>query len=232
MQKPRLMTMFPKGIFLILGVVSYGLFNQAYGYVEECGENLDLSLSYEFNFTGRDIFLQWVLKSQITCHVLYHLVIRDDDLGVILNEYLKGTSSLLEVSPCILYYIELNAINEEIPNMEGPAVTMGIVFSKRVQIAPSLGLIDIRATSINMTWTLEGGANRCPLIRLYVDGGSYFNQTVSLQDLSDNSQVSVEITPLKPNSMYFFRVYVENNAGFSPATQLAVQTLEATDELD
>lgn len=95
------------------------------------------------------------------------------------------------------------------------------------QIAPRLGSIDIQTTSINMTWILEGDANRCPLIRLYVDGGIYFNETIPLQNLVDRNRVQVEIKSLTPNSMYYFRVYVENNGGISPATPLAVQTLDS-----
>lgn len=93
------------------------------------------------------------------------------------------------------------------------------------QIAPILKSLNVQKTSVNTTWLLEGNGNRCPLKNFYVDGGTIFNFSVPLENLTDRNEVEVEIESLLPNRLYYFQVYVENSGGLSPVTPIGVQTL-------
>lgn len=103
-------------------------------------------------------------------------------------------------------------------------------FNISVQVAPTLRSVDIQATSLNMTWSLEGDANRCPLRNFYIEGGSYFNSTTSLQGITNPATVTVVVDNLRPNSMYYMRASVENSGGTSQATPIAVQTLDLSSD--
>lgn len=195
----------------------------------------DLSLSY-FNATSlgsRDVLLEWDLANHIhgECSLHYQLTVTDEELGITQDVYIQGSSlHLTFLSPCVSYQLSLRAVNRAQPNIEGPRIVMHFEIPAKPQIIPSLSSIEIGATSISTTWTLEGGSNRCPLRALYLDGGNHFNISVSLQNSLDPEPVLVELKSLNYNSMYFIRVYVENSGGVSPVFPIAVQTLDLTSD--
>lgn len=190
----------------------------------------DLSISFfRFSFSGGTVVLEWDLTNQTLgdCSLEYRLTLQDLDRGTIYDVYVEGKSARLDAaSPCVSYEINLRAINQAHPAIEGPMRSLNLILAARAQLAPTLKSVVIQATSIILTWSLEGDANRCPLRSFYIDGGSYFNSSVPLESLQDPTTVSVEITSLRPNSMYFMRASVQNNGGWSSTTPIAVQTLD------
>ncbi|KAJ8925175.1 hypothetical protein NQ315_001360 [Exocentrus adspersus] len=173
-----------------------------------------------------ETFLLFVVRSAPLpyCEVEFHLTITDEDLGVVHDS--RGTNGSIKLddfmSPCAELKMEVRVANGD---TEGPVNTRGVTGVPRPQVAPTLRKLDVEATSLNMTWVLEGNANRCPLKALYVQG-PYLNVTVPLEDWEDKTTVPVQLDSLKPNSMYYFNVTVENSEGISPATAMAVQTAE------
>ncbi|XP_018570502.1 uncharacterized protein LOC108910400 [Anoplophora glabripennis] len=191
----------------------------------------DLTLAY-FNATaigGREVLLEWGLVNHVygDCTLHYQLSVADEALGITQDVYVQGTSlHLTFLSPCVPYELGIRAVNRGHPTIEGPRIGMHFEIPAKPQIIPSLSSIEIGSTAVNMTWTLEGNANRCPLKALYLDAGNLFNISVPLLDTLESEPVLVELKSLTPNSMYFFWVYVENSAGASPAFPIAVQTLD------
>lgn len=190
----------------------------------------DLTLSnFSFNITGRSVFLEWDLLDQThgDCSLEYRLTLEDLDRGTVQDFYLEGKSvTMNNVSPCIYYGLSLRAINQAHPTIEGPVRTLYMLLNARAQFAPILQSIDVQATTIDMTWTLEGDTNRCPLSSFHIDGGAYFNSTVSLNGSPNPTTASVHIDSLLPNSMYVMVASVENSGGRSPGAPIAVQTLD------
>ncbi|XP_023310061.1 uncharacterized protein LOC111691454 [Anoplophora glabripennis] len=218
--------MISKVVILVWFVVFCGLVSQVYGDDDDCGADTDLNVSnVRFTFLDQGVVVRWSLRTPTNCSIEYHLVVQDSDLGVIRDEYLEEESVQLDaMSACTGYNVTLRAVNKAIPSPEGPFLTTSIQFHSRAQIAPILKSLDVETTSIKTTWLLEGEGNRCPLRNFYVNGGN-FNFSIPLEDLADRSVVPVEIKSLQPNTMYYFQVSVENSAGLSPPTPVAVQTL-------
>ncbi|XP_018570570.1 uncharacterized protein LOC108910453 [Anoplophora glabripennis] len=191
----------------------------------------DLSLT-SFKATSlesKDVLVEWDLVNNTygNCSLYYQLRVTDEDLDTTQDVYVwENSVDLTFPRPCISHHVDIRAINGAQPNIEGAWTTpIHFYMPAKPQIIPSLFAIDIGTTSVNMTWTLEGISNRCPLKALYLDGGSYFNISVPIQNV-DSDQVLVELRSLQSNSMYYFNVYVENSGGVSPAFNLAVQTLD------
>ncbi|XP_018570520.1 uncharacterized protein LOC108910416 [Anoplophora glabripennis] len=190
----------------------------------------DLALGYfTFNVSGRSVFLAWDLTNQThgDCSLEYRLTVEDLDQGTMHDVYMEGKSAYIpNVSPCISYQLNLRAINQAHPTIEGPLRRLYILLNPTPQFAPTLRSIDVKATSIDMSWHLEGESNRCPLSSFHIDGGAYFNSTVSLQGSTEPTVASVHIDSLLPNSMYFMTASVENSGGRSPSAPIAVQTID------
>ncbi|KAJ8925235.1 hypothetical protein NQ315_001421 [Exocentrus adspersus] len=220
-------------IFLFLLLTCLVLLEQVYED-DDC-DSVDLRLANFLFITesNKTMTISWRLINQTDCPVAFHLTVVDTELGVVEDVILDDNStSLASFSPCTEHHLTLRAISKDV---EGPNVTAAIWILDRgkylkhiVMEAPILKTLEVKATSINMTWTLEGNANRCLLKTFHVQG-PYVNVTVPLQDLEDKAVVSVQLQSLKPNSMYYFNVTVENSGGVSPATQMAVQTPELSD---
>ncbi|KAJ8925172.1 hypothetical protein NQ315_001357 [Exocentrus adspersus] len=190
----------------------------------------NLSLAFiRYTLQNGALAMEWNLANRTLgdCSVKYRLTIHDRSQDTIDDLYLRNTSIVLSsTTPCTWYAIVLRAVNMAYPLIEGPeSTTMNYQRTPRAQNAPTLKAVDIRATSFNLTVALEGDRNRCPLRTLLVDGGSYFNASTSLQGLDVPEVASVEVKSLLPNTMYFFNVSVQNSAGWSAGTRLAVQTL-------
>ncbi|KAJ8925174.1 hypothetical protein NQ315_001359 [Exocentrus adspersus] len=190
----------------------------------------DLTIS-SFGFTSSEgeTRLYWQLSNRTygDCSLEYRLTRRDLDRGTIEDMYVEGNTARLDsMSLCVEYELLLRAVNMAFPPTEGPLTSMTLQLSGRPQTAPRLKLVINQATSFHMTWELEGDANRCPLRTLLVDGGIYFNSSVSLQDLDDVRFADVEIKSLRPGTMYHLNVSVQNSRGWSAATPVAVQTLD------
>ncbi|XP_018570503.1 uncharacterized protein LOC108910401 [Anoplophora glabripennis] len=190
----------------------------------------DLTINrFRFSLSGRTLILEWDLRNQTLgdCTLEYLLTLQDLDRGTIEDAYVEGRTARVDtVSPCITYEMNVRAINQAHPAREGPIARLNLVMGNRAQSAPTLKSVEAKATSLTLTWTLEGDANRCPLRSFYIDGGNYFNVSVPLQGVEDPSTVSMEITGLRSNSMYLMRASVENSGGWSQTTPIAVQTLD------
>ncbi|KAJ8925171.1 hypothetical protein NQ315_001356 [Exocentrus adspersus] len=186
----------------------------------------DLSIFYWLNFNKSHTILNWDLSDRNVrnCSLQFKLTILDLYLNTTEDFVVESKAAPLVMSPCVPYEMALRAV-QPADSSEGPIMRMTLILSARAQLAPTLKTIDITATSINMTWALEGRTNRCSLVRFFVEGGDHFNVTVPLHDLEDTTTVSVELNELSPNSMYYFEVRVENMAGNSTVTPIAVQTL-------
>ncbi|KAJ8925170.1 hypothetical protein NQ315_001355 [Exocentrus adspersus] len=191
----------------------------------------DLTLKYfdAIFLEGNDVLLEWDLQNRTygDCSLYYLLTITDEELGITQDVYVQGNILHMSVlSPCVPYQLSLRAVNKANPTIEGPISTSMIEVPGRPQVTPTLQSIEVQATSVNMTWTLEMGTNRCPLKAMYVDAGSQFNISVPLINASPLVPVTVELKSLRPNTMYFLKVSVENSVGVSRAAQIGVQTLE------
>ncbi|KAJ8925173.1 hypothetical protein NQ315_001358, partial [Exocentrus adspersus] len=190
----------------------------------------DLSLAFvRYSFPDGLIAMEWDLANRTLgdCSVKYRLTLHDQDRDTMDDLYLDDTAILLTESlACTQYETILRAINMAYPMIEGPLRRLSIRLGARVQSAPTLKSINIQATSFNMTVALDGNRNKCPLMALLVDGGSYFNVSVPLQGLDSPDSAHVEVKSLLPNTLYYFHVSVQNNGGLSAPTLIAVQTLE------
>lgn len=92
---------------------------------------------------------------------------------------------------------------------------------------PVLGTVSATATTIDSTWILESRPeNGCPLGRIFVDGGEYFNFSLAVTDTDERQPVPIHLNSLRPNSLYLMRVSIENNAGISNPAIVGVQTLD------
>lgn len=191
----------------------------------------DLSLSY-FNVTSlgdRDVLLEWDLVNHThgDCSLHYRLSVEDEELGIAQDVYVQGsTLHLTFLSPCVPYQLGIRAVNKAHPYIEGPLRRTEFTIDPKPQRVPTLQITDIQATTATLTWVPEGGSNRCPLRALYVESANHFNISLPLQNSLFPEPVPIELKSLRPNSMYFLRVYVQNSGGFSTPSQLGIQTLE------
>ncbi|KAJ8914959.1 hypothetical protein NQ315_002483 [Exocentrus adspersus] len=190
----------------------------------------DLSLSYvTYSFPSGYISIDWDLtnRSLGDCSLKYRLTLHDEDRDTMEDIYVSNTSiNLYDMLPCTQYETLLRAVNMAYPMIGGPLRTMRIRLGARVPNAPTLKALDIQATSFNITVELEGEKNKCPLRTIRVNGGVYFDVSVSLYELESAEFLNVEVKDLLPNRMYFFNVSIKNNGGWSAVTPLAVQTLD------
>lgn len=77
-----------------------------------------------------------------------------------------------------------------------------------------------------MTWQVQNIVrNRCEVKELAIEG-IHFNKTIHIQDDYVRRPIEVEIDHLLPNTLYYFRVYVLNTAGWSAPTVVAMHTLD------
>ncbi|KAJ8925169.1 hypothetical protein NQ315_001354 [Exocentrus adspersus] len=194
----------------------------------------DISLKY-FNISqiaDRDVLLEWDLNNHThgDCTLRYRVTLEDDTLGDTHDIYVTGKSvHLHNLSPCVNYRLGIRAVNRAHPTIEGPMRYHNYEIEPQIETAPRLNSIVVNPTSIQTTWRLENpGRNRCPIRFFYADGGANFNLTLAVVDSSplERPPVNLALSDLLPNKMYFFKVSVENSAGVSPATPIAVQTTE------
>ncbi|KAJ8925232.1 hypothetical protein NQ315_001418 [Exocentrus adspersus] len=219
-------------------VVVRALSNNTYGYERRTvthiplPPNADLALGY-FNGTlvdPRILLLHWQLRNHThgDCTLRYRVTVTNEDDSLIRDNYENGYFALLnDLSPCVSYSIGVRAVNIAHPTIEGPLSTMEIEIPPQPQAAPLLKEVTAGATSIRIVWEVEGYySQRCPVRSLHVDGGSHFNIEIPVNSTTERPPVEMELKGLKPNSMYFLKVSVENMGGLSPPAQIAVQTLE------
>ncbi|KAJ8914958.1 hypothetical protein NQ315_002482 [Exocentrus adspersus] len=194
----------------------------------------DLTLAFvRYNFPSGHIVMEWDLANRTLgdCSVKYRLTLHDQDRDTMDDMYLDETSIVLNTLACTQYETILRAVNMAYPMIEGPLRRMNINLAATVQSAPRLKFVEIQATSFNMTVGLDGERNRCPVMTLFVDGGIYFNASVSLQGMETPELVEVEVKSLLPNTMYYFHVSVLNIGGWSTPTPIAIQTLDLSPNL-
>ncbi|XP_018570514.1 uncharacterized protein LOC108910412 [Anoplophora glabripennis] len=176
--------------------------------------------------------LQWDLNNPFfgDCSLRYRVTVSGDDDDVITDIYKDDKYVNLDfLSPCVNYEFGVRVINAAPPVMEGPLRSIEYDYPPAVQTPPTLQSVTQGATFINVTFALEPAAsNRCPIRELLIDGGDYFNVTVPLHDADEREPVEVQIRYLRPNSMYLLRTSVQNSAGWSQSSIVAVQTLELT----
>lgn len=93
-----------------------------------------------------------------------------------------------------------------------------------VQIAPHLYDIELGFTGFIVRWELQSvEKNRCEVIELLIDGGDHFMRSIQINN--ERKRIKVEIDNLFFNTMYYFRAYVRNTAGWSAPTVVAIHTL-------
>ncbi|KAJ8925167.1 hypothetical protein NQ315_001352 [Exocentrus adspersus] len=177
----------------------------------------DLSLSY-FNVTElapKNVLIEWDLNNHTLgdCTLEYRVAITDRQTSTARDLYVTGTSAHLDVlSPCVPYSMAIRAVNRAHPTVEGPLKSYSFEIPPYAEDAPTLNSINIAATTVNMTFKLEDFMkNRCPILNLHVDGGNFFNLKVPVDDPFFRPPVEVNLTRLQPNSMYYFKVSVENS---------------------
>ncbi|KAJ8925234.1 hypothetical protein NQ315_001420 [Exocentrus adspersus] len=196
----------------------------------------DLSLGFvSYSQPEGNLVMEWDLKNRTLgdCSVRYRLTINDTARNTTQEMYLKDTFfTFNDTFPCTIYSIVLRAVNMAHPRIEGrSSTTMKYRPGDQgpgLQIPPTLKVINAQTTSFNLTVGLDGYNNVCPLKALFVDGGSYFNKTVSLLGLEAIESANVQIDSLLPNKMYYFNVSIQNSKGWSMPGQFAVQTLDLT----
>ncbi|KAJ8925222.1 hypothetical protein NQ315_001408 [Exocentrus adspersus] len=191
----------------------------------------DLTLDY-FNATSLRknwVLLRWDLRNRThgDCTLQYRVAITDRQTSRIRDFYEMGRSAYLDfLSPCVPYHLSIRAVNTAIGGLEGPEMTANVEIPAYPEDPPELRNIQIGTTTISMSWRLENYLlNRCPIENLYVDGGSDFNLTIPILDPAGRPPVHVNIDGLRRNTVYQFKVYVENSGGLSTEVPMAVQTL-------
>ncbi|KAJ8925230.1 hypothetical protein NQ315_001416 [Exocentrus adspersus] len=194
----------------------------------------DISLKY-FNVTqlsARDVLLEWDLHNHThgDCSLHYRITIEDETTTDVNVLYATGRQlHIHNLSPCEGYRLGVRAVNQAHPIIEGPMKYHNLQVAPQPEHAPRMRLLRVGPTTIDMSWWLENsGNNRCPVQNFYVDGGNQFNITIPLEDHTplDRDPVDLNLKGLRPNSMYYLRVAVENSAGLSPTVPIGVQTLE------
>ncbi|KAJ8925168.1 hypothetical protein NQ315_001353 [Exocentrus adspersus] len=212
--------------------------NDTYGYERRMTGHIplpptaDLSLSY-VNVTQLDpkfLLLQWDLNNHThgDCTLRYRVTIVDQENSLVWDRYVTGYSMEVDhVSPCVSYDISIRAVNMAYPTIEGPLTDLDFEIPPHPQEAPVLRTMRIGATTIHMMWGIEHyNVQRCPVRSLHVDAGNQFNIQVPINFVTERLPVEVDLRSLRPNSMYYFRISVENMGGISPPAQIAVQTLD------
>ncbi|XP_018570566.1 uncharacterized protein LOC108910449 isoform X2 [Anoplophora glabripennis] len=192
----------------------------------------DLDIEY-INITRNgvtgDLHLSWDLADRRygSCSLRYRLTIEEDGDEEIHDLYLSERSVNLHfLSPCTSYQFGVRAINIAHPTIEGPIRTEFGTIPGAVQISPHLDNLDLGVFGFKMTWELESVVrNKCAVKELLINGGDFFQKIVHLEDDGIRGPIEVEIDNLKENSLYYFRAYVLNSAGWSAPTVVAVHTL-------
>ncbi|KAJ8925178.1 hypothetical protein NQ315_001363 [Exocentrus adspersus] len=204
-------------------------------YITQIPVPMDADLSIRFINVTRpeeegDLHLQWEMNSVVfgNCSLRYRVTVAGDDDDVIHDTYMHERQMNLHfLSPCVNYEFGVRVVNIAPPVMEGPLRAIEYEYPPAVQSPPNLLSANAGATSINLTYSLETfRSNQCPIRELQVKGGAYFNVTVPLHDSEEREPIEVQITNLLPNSMYLLRTSVQNSAGWSNPSVVAVQTLD------
>ncbi|KAJ8925228.1 hypothetical protein NQ315_001414 [Exocentrus adspersus] len=208
-----------------------GLENRLVDYVP-LPANADLTLLYFIvaQITRYDVLLYWELSNHThgECTLQYRVAITDTQSNQVQDVYFTGHLAHLSfLSPCATYHLAIRAVNTAAGGVEGPVLYRYTQIPHYPLEPPKLKHIEIGATSIRTTWELESyETNSCPVIYLYLDGGSYFNSTIRIADTFGRPPMQVNVTNLLPNSMYYFKTSVQNTGGLSTAASMAVQTLQ------
>lgn len=179
------------------------------------------------NFTGvqldDDVLIQWLVDDEYSnCIAYYNVRILNEDSETADSMYIGQNGYLLEhVAQCMNYQIDITA---HYSSRNGTTAQFNYTVPEKTN-TPTLVQIRQNSEQINTTWSLEKySLNRCNVTALYVNG-THFNQTIEIVDSPDRPDVQVSITGLRADSMYYFNVSTENNAGISQAYKMAVQTL-------
>ncbi|KAJ8925229.1 hypothetical protein NQ315_001415 [Exocentrus adspersus] len=192
----------------------------------------DLTLLY-FNITHvgkQEVLLEWELRNRThgDCTLQYRVAVTDRLTTEIRDVYFTGHFARVSfLSPCVQYYIDIRAINTAIGGIEGPLLGANFDTPSYPLDPPKLGSVVTGPTSISTTWIIESYENNsCPVLYLYLDGGSYFNLTTRLWDPFGRPPMQINVTNLLPNTMYHFKTFVQNTGGLSAIVPMAAQTLE------
>ncbi|KAJ8925203.1 hypothetical protein NQ315_001389 [Exocentrus adspersus] len=167
------------------------------------------------------VLIEWQVGMKYPlCVEYYHLVIHDDDETQHLQVTERGYL-LKHVAKCTNYRFE---ITSSYNGMNGTTIELNYTVPAATN-TPSLVEVRKSSVSINTTWSLEKyQQNRCEVTALYVNG-TRFSVIYPIDDVPGRPDIQVTLVGLRADSMYYFNVSVENNAGISPAFQIAVQTL-------
>ncbi|XP_018570571.1 uncharacterized protein LOC108910455 [Anoplophora glabripennis] len=179
---------------------------------------------------GNNILIEWqVLREYLHCLDHYRILLWDEDSSEPKEITTRMNGYYITNAPfCMTYRVDMSVVYG---GTENPVSTFNYTVPSATN---NLSLLSVTqsATTINITWGLEiYSVNRCTVTSLTIVG-TVINLTIPIQDSPERPPISVNLSGLKANSMYYFNVTVENEAGTSRPFQLAVQTLPIGYELD
>ncbi|KAJ8925165.1 hypothetical protein NQ315_001350 [Exocentrus adspersus] len=191
--------------------------------------NLTLTNLRVTHLGGKNTSLQWEMAEPFRgdCTLRYRVLVRDRQTSTSHSVYVTGRSAYLDtLAPCVPYLVSIRAVSTSLPIIEGPLAYTTFDIEAFPEDPPTLLSVDAGTTTVKMVWQLEDYMkNRCPVVNLHVDGGDFFNVTVPIEDPYYRKPVSVNLTRLHPDRMYYMKVAAENSGGISTSVPLGVQTL-------
>ncbi|KAJ8985137.1 hypothetical protein NQ317_012788 [Molorchus minor] len=175
----------------------------------------------------RNILLNWALDEEwSSCAQHYRVVLYNEDDDTATDLYTSLNSlTISNLIPCAAYTITVRAIfNLE---EEGPPYVVRHDAPEFVTNTPTLLSYDVLSDTINLTFRLQTlQNNRCPIYSLDINASPWFNRSFPITDQNSRTPISIGLTDLTPDSLYYLRVTANNSAGVTLPFQVAFQTRE------
>ncbi|KAJ8985132.1 hypothetical protein NQ317_012783 [Molorchus minor] len=191
--------------------------------------NVNFTIDYiRVSPSGDDgsVLFEWGINQEWrSCVRHYHLVIYDEDGDEAVDHFPTTTSyTLTNLVACTNYNFGVRAMyNLE---HEGPLSFVKYVTPSARLPPPALESISLGSTTANVTFSLQPYLeNRCHASSLSIFASPYFSVVYPITDQINRPAVTSSINNLLPDTLYLLNVTVNNTAGMSRPTLLAVQTL-------
>ncbi|KAJ8985135.1 hypothetical protein NQ317_012786 [Molorchus minor] len=187
----------------------------------------DLALqSVNLTQDDRRVRLQWALDSQYArCARRYRVVVYNEDNDTPIDYYTTLTSLYVNnIVPCAHYTFAIRGLFtlEE----EGPITVVQHTAAQYPAAIPSLASISADVSTVSFTWNLDDlDTNRCEMTELIFDGS--ISVSYPINDQENRTPLSLTLSTLRADTLYYLRVRVNNTAGLSDPFQLAFQTDES-----
>ncbi|KAJ8985134.1 hypothetical protein NQ317_012785 [Molorchus minor] len=189
----------------------------------------DLALqSVRLTQDDRRVRLEWALDGQYArCARRYRVVVYNEDSDIPEDHYTSLTSLYVNnIVPCAHYTFAIRALFtlEE----EGPITSLQHTAAQYPAAIPSLASISTSDQTVSFTWHLDDlQTNRCDMTALIFDGAPYISASYPIYDQANRTPLSLTISSLRADTLYYLRVRVNNTAGLSDPFQIAFQTQES-----